>query len=669
MGSFPAECRFRTRTNLGTLNVNDAKSSIVLVPGDYVATNINVNFPGSIAISGAGQVRIWVTGTLNLGGNENLGGLPSRLAFLVTSSTTVNVNARGSLAGLIYAPTSVVNVNSAVFGSVVGSSVTLNSGAGVHFDVSSTCNPASGGNPPPLANHPPRPLPLPPATAGCFEGTANGWLQIPCGSPTSVPTLVNAEEIDTPNGASPTMPFQFAQVEATFTAFQSVTDVDVTGTQMTPGAFSLQGNTATFTGNNADLDWVQVTVDASSASLTQVLTRTLAGSCANGTGPVPSIPWPGTCSGSPALLPDTTLSFGHSTGEGYNLCIVGNATALASADNDLVFTETLESTSCSPPACIPNSSHVFVQSTEEDTGSRPINFGTQAFWESPDIFIVPHLQTVTVNSLAADIVLTPGVQYDAYVRVHNDFGCDAVNAVQARVFLADPSALSVPWADGEITQGTYLPAGGITVQKGMPGLLGPFTFTAPSSGFGDGHRCVLADVIASGEPAPADLFDPLSSYQVAQRNLQFDCAYQLTNGTGSNGNLRLTLDLATVGSPPRPPLVPSLGGSGVTASVSFDDPSGAFASVWSAQPGAGSAFAVTAGGGTTTVRLGQDSVVLDPVRVSVGETHVGTPTLGGLPEGVTARLSLASQLTDATTGAALVANGGSCQQTGAAIVP
>jgi len=55
----------------GALNVNGTSDSITLAPGDYVASDVNVNFPGSISISPVGQVRIWVTGSLNLGGNEN----------------------------------------------------------------------------------------------------------------------------------------------------------------------------------------------------------------------------------------------------------------------------------------------------------------------------------------------------------------------------------------------------------------------------------------------------------------------------------------------------------------------------------------------------------------------------------------------------------------------
>ena len=122
----------------GSLNINNAAQSITLAPGNYVAANVNVTAPGSIKVSPAGQVRIWVTGSLNLGGNLNLNGNPKNLAFLVTSSGFVNINSGGALYGLVYAPTSGLFVNEPVFGTVVGKSVSLNSGGAVHFDQSST---------------------------------------------------------------------------------------------------------------------------------------------------------------------------------------------------------------------------------------------------------------------------------------------------------------------------------------------------------------------------------------------------------------------------------------------------------------------------------------------------------------------------------------------------
>jgi hypothetical protein len=129
-------------TTPGSLNINTAAQSITLAPGNYVAANITVNAPGAIRIAPAGEVRIWVTGSLNLGGNLNANGIPKNLTILVNSAGFVNINRGGAFFGLVYAPTSAMNVNGPVFGTVVGRSVTLNSGSAVHFDQSSTCAPS-----------------------------------------------------------------------------------------------------------------------------------------------------------------------------------------------------------------------------------------------------------------------------------------------------------------------------------------------------------------------------------------------------------------------------------------------------------------------------------------------------------------------------------------------
>jgi len=167
----------------GSLNINTAADSITLAPGDYVAANINVNAPGAIKISPAGQVRIWVTGNLNLGGFENQNGIPRNLAFLVTSSGVINVNSGGALYGMIYAPTSIINLNSAVFGAIIGKGVTLNSGGALHFDEGAACPPTipTPGGPTGLD-----PLPKPPGQPGCYVGTLNGWLAVECQDPKTI---------------------------------------------------------------------------------------------------------------------------------------------------------------------------------------------------------------------------------------------------------------------------------------------------------------------------------------------------------------------------------------------------------------------------------------------------------------------------------------------------
>jgi hypothetical protein len=212
----------------GSLNINTASDSITLSPGVYVAANINVNFAGAINISNtnfpgaisdrpSGPVIIFVTGSLNLGGNENLNGLPANLQFLVTSQGYVNVNNNGTLVGAIYAPTSVVNLDSTVFGSVVGSAVMLNSGSAVHFDQGLACPPVAPSSPAVLA---PSPLPAPPGQVGCYVGTANGWVAVPCVDPTTLLSGfqsfdVSSQGLGTTASGGTTPPIVFGQVEAT----------------------------------------------------------------------------------------------------------------------------------------------------------------------------------------------------------------------------------------------------------------------------------------------------------------------------------------------------------------------------------------------------------------------------------------------------------------------
>jgi hypothetical protein len=244
-----------------------------------------------------------------------------------------------------------------------------------------------------------------------------------------------------------------------------------------------------------------------------------------------------------------------------NMCKVGADTSLVAASTNLVWTQNLYSTSCTPmPACISTANKIFVRSTDEDTGVRPINFGTVPFWESPDLLVVPAgTQGIKVDFVSRETVLTPGSSYDIYVRVNNDFSCNSVTGAKALVYVADPSSLAATWAP--VTTGYQ---GNVTVPAGQSGLLGPFPFMAPASvPANQGHKCLLAAIAADGEPGPMNTTDPLTSFQVGQRNVQFDdCVIPLTNGTTANGTVALTLTAKGA--------TPSL--AGVNFSIAFDDP-------------------------------------------------------------------------------------------------
>lgn len=127
----------------GSINLNGPGVGLILQPGNYVVRDLNINGQGGLGIVGTGEVRIWVTGSLNLGGGVNKTSIPRNLALILPSSGWVNLNG-GEFHGLLYAPLANVNLGGKIFGTVVGRSVTLNSGAAVHFDVSSTCFHAPG---------------------------------------------------------------------------------------------------------------------------------------------------------------------------------------------------------------------------------------------------------------------------------------------------------------------------------------------------------------------------------------------------------------------------------------------------------------------------------------------------------------------------------------------
>lgn len=388
-----------------------------------------------------------------------------------------------------------------------------------------------------------------------------------------------------------------------------------------------------------------------------VLTRMLAGSCVDASSTVASIPWPGACPTQPQLLPHTALGTASDTAESNNLTQVGAINALASVTPDLVFTEYLASQS----GMCQGSSLAYVRDYGDDTGAVPSNTGGQAFWESPDLFIVPAGATVDVDATPSETVVQPGQSYDFWVRVNNDYSCNDVTGVKARVNVADPSALSTNWDSGQVTGNQYLGdlqadgsttnGGGITVTAGKRGLVGPFHWVAPSTNLGDGHKCVLASIQADGQAAPADPTDAPKSPQVAQRNLQLtECAFPLTNGTTTDGNLTLTLTVPKG-------ITPNLSNVGMT----FTDPNGDWSTAWSA--GAGAKYSVThdAGAGTTTVQLGQASVTLTGAVILAGETE----TANGLFNLSTGDASTTLQL-DATlkdpSGTVIVHNGGTCVQ-------
>jgi hypothetical protein len=252
--------------------------------------------------------------------------------------------------------------------------------------------------------------------------------------------------------------------------------------------------------------------NGSQAQLTnaEVVTQVLASTCTGDTQSGSLICAP------PTLQPSGSVFVGSiGTVETNNLTASGTPT-LSYLNADL---EVSNSTPTTTGGCL-GPSHAYVKDSPQDFGATPSNLGNQVFWESPDIFVVPHGTVVDVNAVSTETTVTPGTQYDVYVRVHNDLGCSPVTGVKTLVYLADPSALSVQWNSitGNNYVGNNMSSTGVNVPGGGQALIGPLTFTAPATGIGNGHKCLLAAIEADGEPAPVNNTDAPDSNQVGQRN-------------------------------------------------------------------------------------------------------------------------------------------------------
>jgi len=333
-----------------------------------------------------------------------------------------------------------------------------------------------------------------------------------------------------------------------------------------PDMFGLAGNWTEISGGLLGYG------DGSEAVLTnaEVITQVLASTC------------PGdTQAGSPICAPPVLQPMGeyyigsNGTVETNNLISVAPAT-LTYLNPDLELGSVTASTSGS---CV-GPSHAYIKDSPQDFGATPSTQGNQVFWESPDIFVVPTGTAVDVNAASNETTITPGSKYDVYVRVHDDLGCVDATGVKSLVYLADPSALSVQWDSitGNNYVGNNMSDTGVTVPAGGQALIGPLTFTAPATGIGNGHKCLLAAIEADGEPAPATSTDAPDSNQ-GQRNLEFvgPCVFQLTNVTTSGGNVQISLTASpNSNTPPSLTVSPDI-------EVTFDDADSSWFNAWNTQ--------------------------------------------------------------------------------------
>jgi hypothetical protein len=206
----------------GSVHIHDKNDSLWLRPGNYVAADIDLDFPGMLNVApGSGVVTIFVTGHLSIGGHVNLQGTPKNLQFIVLGTHEVRVQKDGTLVGLLYAPRSEVELHSDVFGSVVGSSVRFDEHGAVHYDESSACP-----GPPSVAKAgPPPPLPPPaPTKVGCYVYTPNGWRDHACATDAFIDAHFPHPDVQLAMTSTATNPLVFGEVAVTIPQVGSETN-------------------------------------------------------------------------------------------------------------------------------------------------------------------------------------------------------------------------------------------------------------------------------------------------------------------------------------------------------------------------------------------------------------------------------------------------------------
>ncbi len=170
----------------------------------------------------------------------------------------------GTLAGLLYAPKSEVELRGKVFGSVVGSSVKLGEGSAVHYDESAVC---VAPPPPTTSAVAPPPLPAPPPpVVGCYMNTRNGWQNIPCATKAFIDANFPRPDTQlTLTASAPASPIVWGQLATTIPQVASESNAFLASTASIsplcqssgtpiPNQWSIQSNTNQFTvasGTNA----------------------------------------------------------------------------------------------------------------------------------------------------------------------------------------------------------------------------------------------------------------------------------------------------------------------------------------------------------------------------------------------------------------------------------
>jgi hypothetical protein len=401
---------------------------------------------------------------------------------------------------------------------------------------------------------------------------------------------------------------------------------------------------------------------------TMIYTSVLAGNCATqGTPPSgvsSTVTWPGVCPNTLKIssVPAPSESTASLTDESNNLNIVaGSQSDLAYSSDGNNYLE-MHYLASEDGNCV-STPRVYVKDHAQDYGSTPSNLGGQAYWESPDIIVVPHNTTtpVTPNTPAGDPVVIAGAQYDIYVRVHNDYACSPVNNVRARVWWGDATLATPTWTN-VLTTGPDSSnpnwSGPINLsQTDHLNIIGPITWIAP--GGVSPHECLLVNIQAEGEGAPTNADDAPGSYQVAQRNVEIgnDCSWTLKNGAQES---QLSLSLTTTDLGGQSYLV----GASDTVTVTLHDAGQSQYGSWQNNPHTGCTVGQDSQGNTVLTMnsgVGQ-ATAKGPTLAASATMNVSSSVVPALYSGTTIDLQIATYLTNGGT-ITSPTNGATCSAT------
>jgi Flp pilus assembly protein TadG len=120
----------------GVFNISGG-DTITIPAGTYYFSSVTIS-GGSTVTFGSGQTTIYCTGNWDTSGGSmvNPGSVPSNLKVYVQGSKTV-LSGSAQMYAVVYAPASDITRSggsSAFFGSMIGKSLTLSGGGGLHYD-------------------------------------------------------------------------------------------------------------------------------------------------------------------------------------------------------------------------------------------------------------------------------------------------------------------------------------------------------------------------------------------------------------------------------------------------------------------------------------------------------------------------------------------------------